>query len=119
MTTSDVVTLLIALYLAFVLRLGEPLPIDYIYESWWIFLSLPLVMIPLFVKLGLYRAVLQYMGIKVINTTFKVTTISCLLLMCLLSLLVFCLKECYIHGTALLMKENRVLFMVQEMQVCN
>ena len=80
MMTSDVVTLLIALYLAFVLRLGEPLPIDYIYESWWIFLSLPLVMIPLFVKLGLYRAVLQYMGIKVINTTFQATTISCLVI---------------------------------------
>ena len=80
MMTSDVVTLLVALYLAFVLRLGEPLPIDYIYESWWIFLSLPLVMIPLFVKLGLYRAVLQYMGIKVINTTFKATTISCLVI---------------------------------------
>jgi len=75
----DVITLIFALWLAFVLRLGEALPIDYLHESWWVFLALPIVMIPLFVKLGLYRAVLQYIGIKVITTTFQATTISCLI----------------------------------------
>ena len=80
MMSSDIIILLFALYLAFVLRLGKALPIDYLYESWWIFLALPLVMIPLFVKFGLYRAVLQYMGIKVITTTFQATTISCLVI---------------------------------------
>ena len=50
MMLSDIIILLIALYLAFVLRLGEALPTQYLYESWWIFLALPLVMIPLFIK---------------------------------------------------------------------
>ena len=75
----DVLTLLFALWLAFVLRLGEPFPTEYIYPSWWIFLVIPLIMIPLFIRLGLYRAVLQYIGIKVIATTFKATTIACLI----------------------------------------
>ena len=75
----DVSTLLFSLWLAFILRLGEPFPLDYIYHSWWLFLALPTIMIPLFVKLGLYRAVLQYMGIKVITTTFQATTIACLI----------------------------------------
>ena len=75
----DILTLLFALWLAFVLRLGEPFPSEYIYGSWWIFVAVPVIMIPLFVKLGLYRAVLQYIGIKVITTTFQATTIACLI----------------------------------------
>ena len=75
----DVATLLFALWLAFVLRIGEPFPTEYIYPSWWLFIAIPGIMIPLFVKLGLYRAVLQYMGIKVITTTFQATTIACLI----------------------------------------
>ena len=76
----DVATLLFALWLAFVLRIGEPFPTEYIYPSWWLFIAIPVIMIPLFVKLGLYRAVLQYMGIKVITTTFQATTIACLII---------------------------------------
>ncbi len=74
----DALTLVFALWLAFVLRLGDAFPIEYIYDSWWIFIVIPVVMIPLFIKLGLYRAVLQYIGIKVITTTFQATTICCL-----------------------------------------
>ena len=78
MLVVDFLTLLLALWLAFVLRIGEALPVEYIFESWWLFIVIPVVMLPLFVKLGLYRAVLQYIGIKVITTTFQATTISCL-----------------------------------------
>jgi FlaA1/EpsC-like NDP-sugar epimerase len=76
----DVSTLLFALWLAFVLRLGEPLPLDYIYDSLWIFITIPIIMIPIFIRLGLYRSVLQYIGVKVITTTFQATTISCLII---------------------------------------
>jgi len=75
----DIITLLFALWLAFVLRLGDPFPTEYIYPSWWIFLVIPMIMVPLFVRLGLYRAVLQYIGIKLIATTFQATTIACLI----------------------------------------
>jgi len=79
MLSIDVFSLIFALWVAFILRLGEPFPTEYIYPSWWLFIAVPLIMIPLFVKLGLYRAVLQYIGIKVIITTFQATTISCLI----------------------------------------
>jgi len=80
MLCVDVLTLLASLWLSFVLRLGDFFPTDYIFDSWWIFLALPIVTVPLFVRLGLYRAVLQYIGIKVITTTFQATTISCLII---------------------------------------
>jgi len=76
----DISTLLFALWLAFVLRLGEPLPLDYIYDSLWIFITTPIITIPIFIRLGLYRSVLQYIGVKVITTTFQATTISCLII---------------------------------------
>ena len=76
----DVSTMLFALWLSFVLRLGEPFPFDFIYDSLWIFIALPIVTIPLFIRLGLYRSVLQYIGIKIITTTFQATTISCLII---------------------------------------
>jgi FlaA1/EpsC-like NDP-sugar epimerase len=61
----DVTTLLLALWLAFVLRLGEPFSTEFIYPSWWLFIAIPSIMIPLFIKFGLYRAVLQYIGVQV------------------------------------------------------
>jgi len=76
----DISTLLFALWLSFVLRLGEPFPTAYIYDSLWIFIAVPIITIPLFIKIGLYRSVLQYIGIKVITTTFQATTISCLII---------------------------------------
>ena len=80
MAFVDIFTLVLALWLAFVLRLGDPLPLDYIFSSWWIFFLLYLfITIFLFIKLGLYRAVLQYIGIKIILTTFQATTIACLI----------------------------------------
>ena len=75
----DVFTIVFALWLAFVLREPKEL-LDFIFQSWWLFFAIPLLMIPLFVKFGLYRAVLQYMGIKVITTTFQATTIACLII---------------------------------------
>ena len=76
----DITTLLFALWLSFVLRLGEPFPIEFIFSSWWLFIVIPIIMIPLFIRFGLYRTVLQYLGIKVIVTTFQATTIACLII---------------------------------------
>ena len=82
MLLVDIVTLIFALGLAFILRLGDDQGLldQHLSESWWLFILLPIIMMPLFIKLGLYRAVLQYMGIKVITTTFQATTISCLVI---------------------------------------
>ena len=78
MLIVDLFTLFFALWLAFVLRLGEPFPFEYIFSSWWVFMLTPIIMLPLFIRLGLYRAVLQYVDIQIISTIFKATTYSCL-----------------------------------------
>ena len=72
----DVVILIFSLWLSFTLRFGDPWN-SYLNENFWIFLLTPIVATPLFIKLGLYRSVLQYTGIKVITTSFKAITISC------------------------------------------
>ena len=72
----DVIILIFSLWLSFALRFGEPWN-PYINENIWLFILVPIVATPLFVNLGLYRSVLQYIGIKVITTSFKAITISC------------------------------------------
>ena len=79
MLLIDIITILFSLWLSFVLRIGEPWPMNYFYESWWLFILIPVIMILFFVRLGLYRSVLQHIGIKVITTTFQATTISLLI----------------------------------------
>jgi len=39
----------------------------------------PIIAIPLFIKTGLYRSVLQYTGVKVITTSFQSITITCII----------------------------------------
>lgn len=57
----DVLAVIASLWLAFSLRLGE------FYsppgEQLWIFLLAPLIAVPVFIKSGLYRAVIRYIGI--------------------------------------------------------
>ena len=93
----DFLILIFSLWFSFVLRLGEPFPLDFIYSSLWLFIVLPAIMLPLFVKLGLYRAVLQYMGVKVITTTFQATTIACLIVGFLMMNLGTCQKNLFVR----------------------
>jgi FlaA1/EpsC-like NDP-sugar epimerase len=79
MLFADELMLLFAIWVSFALRLGEVWPEEYIYPNWWLFVVIPAVAIPLFIKLGLYRAVLQYLGIKVVITSFQAITITSLI----------------------------------------
>ena len=67
-----------SLWLAFSLRLGDLWPAEYLYPSWWLFVTVPLITTPILIKFGMYRAVLQYTGIRVITSAFKATSITCL-----------------------------------------
>jgi FlaA1/EpsC-like NDP-sugar epimerase len=81
MILADQIVLLFSLWLAFVLRFGDVGDsVDYMYSSWWLFLLIPLVTTLFFVKFGLYRAILKYIGVRLILTTFRATTISYLLI---------------------------------------
>ena len=67
--TSDVIIILVSLWLAFVLRQ------DHIVLSngniWWLFIVAPLLAIPVFIRLGLYRAITRYLGVHAAATILK------------------------------------------------
>ena len=78
----DFIALPVALWAGYVLRLGEwwPQNID---NAWWLFIAAPLVAVPIFVRMGLYRAVLRYVGSKALITIVKAVTITTLILLAL------------------------------------
>ena len=81
MILVDQIVLLFSLWLAFVLRFGDVGDsVDYMYSSWWLFLLIPLITTLFFIKFGLYRAILKYIGVRLILTAFRATTISYLLI---------------------------------------
>lgn len=73
----DVVILIFSLWLAFFLQSDDFIS-KHIITNWWLIIVVPIIAIPLFVKTGLYRSVLQYAGVKVITTSFQSITITCI-----------------------------------------
>jgi len=78
----DFISFPLALWIGFVLRLGEWWPQDLEY-GWWLFFAAPLVAVPIFIRMGLYRAVLRYVGSKALTTIVKAVTITTLILLAL------------------------------------
>ncbi|MDG2058797.1 MAG: nucleoside-diphosphate sugar epimerase/dehydratase [Flavobacteriales bacterium] len=74
----DVVILIFSLWLAFFLQSDDFIS-KHIITNWWLIIVVPIIAIPLFVKTGLYRSVLQYAGVKVITTSFQSITITCII----------------------------------------
>ncbi len=73
----DFFGILLALWLAFCLRFSEiyypPL------EQLWIFLLSPVIAIPIFIRFGLYRAIVRYIGINALGTIFKAVALYILI----------------------------------------
>lgn len=74
----DFVILIFSLWLAFFLQSDDFIS-KHIITNWWLIIVVPIISIPLFIKTGLYRSVLQYAGIKVITTSFQSITITCII----------------------------------------
>lgn len=74
----DVVILIFSLWLAFFLQSDDFIS-KHIITNWWLIIVVPIIAIPLFIKTGLYRSVLQYAGVKVITTSFQSITITCII----------------------------------------
>ncbi len=78
MLMSDLVLIPLAFWSAIALRLGTiAVPLDNIR---WIFIVLPLFTIPIFIRLGLYRAVIRYFDEKILFTIILGMTLSVALL---------------------------------------
>ncbi|PYC22942.1 polysaccharide biosynthesis protein [Pseudomonas mosselii] len=77
---ADVVLVWVALWLAFLVRLGIDDVIDPLRDHAWLFICAPLVAIPVFIRVGMYRAVLRYFGNDALITIIKAVTLSALVL---------------------------------------
>ena len=71
----DVIILNLSIWLAFFLQ-PDGIFQRSMFNNWWLFIAIPLIAIPLFIKTGLYRSVLQYTGSKVIIATLQCITIT-------------------------------------------
>ena len=77
---SDIVVVWAALWLAFIVRLGVEDMINPLRGHFWLFLAAPVVAIPLFIRFGLYRAVMRYFGNDALIAIIKAVTLSALVL---------------------------------------
>jgi len=76
----DVVLVWSALWLAFVVRLGDSQTIEPLGGHAWLFALAPIIAIPLFIRFGMYRAVMRYFGNDALLAIGKAVTLSALLL---------------------------------------
>ncbi|XGC82274.1 polysaccharide biosynthesis protein [Bdellovibrio bacteriovorus] len=79
MLFCDVLLLPLALYSAIALRYGTFFP-D-VSNYFWLFIVLPIFSVPIFVRVGLYRAVIRFMDDRIIATVFYGVSLSVLLLL--------------------------------------
>ncbi|WP_294736835.1 nucleoside-diphosphate sugar epimerase/dehydratase [uncultured Pseudomonas sp.] len=78
--TTDVFLVWMALWMAFIVRLGVDDMINPLAQHRWLFLSAPVVAIPLFIRFGMYRAVMRYFGNDALIAIIKAVSLSSLIL---------------------------------------
>ncbi|WMN16066.1 nucleoside-diphosphate sugar epimerase/dehydratase [Pseudomonas piscis] len=77
---TDVVVLWMALWLAFAVRLGIDEMVNPLIHHFWLFLAAPVVAIPLFIRFGMYRAVMRYFGNDALIAIIKAVSLASLVL---------------------------------------
>ena len=76
----DVLLVWLAMWAAFVVRLGIDDFYDTVISHLWLFASAPVVAIPIFIRFGMYRAVLRYFGNDALIVIVKAVSLSALIL---------------------------------------
>jgi len=77
---TDVILVWGALWLAFMVRLGIDEMVEPVATHLWLFAVAPLVAIPLFIRFGMYRAVMRYFGNDALIAIIKAVSFSSLIL---------------------------------------
>ncbi|WP_261842344.1 polysaccharide biosynthesis protein [Aliamphritea ceti] len=80
MVLADIIALPFALWSGYALRLADWWPEAYLFQAVWLFILMPFVGVLLFMKLGLYRAVVRFMGAQAIFAVTKGVAILAILL---------------------------------------
>ncbi|WP_201000285.1 polysaccharide biosynthesis protein [Pseudomonas cichorii] len=76
---ADIVLIWVALLLAFVVRLGFDAASVSIFEHLWLFSAAPILTIPIFIRFGMYRAVMRFFGNDALIAIGKAVSLSALL----------------------------------------
>ncbi len=71
MVLADLIALPLALWSGYALRLAEWWPVSYMQEAWLLFMLVPLAGVFIFMRLGLYRAIVRFMGAQAILAVCK------------------------------------------------
>src|SRR5690606_38189801 len=77
---TDILLIWLALWLAFLVRLGDLNEIQPLGGHAWLFALAPIITIPIFVRQGMYRAVMRYFGNDALKGIFKAVSLSALML---------------------------------------
>jgi FlaA1/EpsC-like NDP-sugar epimerase len=77
---ADIILVWLALWLAFVVRLGDFGVVRPFSGHAWLFLTAPVIALPLFIRFGMYRAVMRYLGNDALIAIVKAVSLSALLL---------------------------------------
>ncbi|TDV70398.1 nucleoside-diphosphate sugar epimerase/dehydratase [Pseudomonas sp. LP_7_YM] len=78
--STDVCLVWFALWMAFVVRLGIDELVNPLETHTWLFISAPVIAIPLFIRIGMYRAVMRYFGNDALVAIIKAVSLSALIL---------------------------------------
>ncbi len=77
---ADLILVWFSLWLAFVIRIGWDDTCKHILDYKWLFIVAPIIAFPIFIKLGMYRAVMRFIGKEALTAIAKAVTISALVL---------------------------------------
>lgn len=77
---ADTLLIWVALWLSFAVRLGDFSAAKPFAGHGWLFIAAPLIALPIFIRLGMYRAVMRYVGSDALITIAKAVTLSALVL---------------------------------------
>ena len=76
----DVLLVWAALWLSFIVRLGVDDFVNPLVAHTWLFLCAPIVAVPLYIRFGMYRAVMRYFGNDALIAIIKAVSLSALIL---------------------------------------
>ena len=77
---TDFLLVWLALWMAFVVRLGIDEMSNPFTQHFWLFIAAPVIAIPLFIRFGMYRAVMRYFGNDALIAIIKAVSLSALIL---------------------------------------
>ncbi|SDU77509.1 polysaccharide biosynthesis protein [Pseudomonas sihuiensis] len=77
---ADTILVWVALWLSFAVRLGEIDAAKPFSGHGWLFIVAPMIALPIFTRLGMYRAVMRYVGSDALITIAKAVSLSALVL---------------------------------------